>query len=170
MELVTVVGNIINAAALLLGALLGAWATQRLWSATPGQLNQTAYEMAYRGTLHNLAGRHIKSRQQAGNGTAWLREAAYLHKQSSRAGRDDATDDIKDAVIASTTTIGPAIRCDANFLERQISAKLQSRMGNRPATQSQQTLDDALQSAALYQQIMQRHMQRQRRWQKWLLI
>lgn len=129
----------------------------------PKVTNQAAYELAYRGTLHNLAGRRRKCRRkcdrQIKTGNDWLREAAYQHKPSSRAGWNDAIDDIMTAVIASTT-IGPDIRCDEQFLESQISAKLQARFGNRPAAQVLQIRCDAIQSAALYQEIIPTQMRR----------
>ena len=125
--------------------------------ATPKIINQAAYELAYRGTLHNLAGRCRKCRRQVRTGKAWLREAAYQHKPSSRAGCNDAIDDITAVVIASTT-IGQDIRCDERFLESEIGAKLQARLGDRPVAQVLQIRRDALQSAALYQRIIQSQM------------
>ena len=143
-------------------ALLRAWSQrQEAVKARPKATNLTAYEMAYRGMLHELAGRRIKSKRQMRDGKAWLREATYTHKQSSIAGWNDAIDDMKEAVITSTNAVTPIIRCDANFLERQIRAKLQSRMGNRPVDQIQLTLNDAVRSAELYQQIIQSQMRMQ---------
>lgn len=125
----------------------------------PRAANQAAYEMAYRGTLHNLAGRRRKCRPQARTGQAWLRQATYQHRPSARAGQKDAIDDVKMAVVSSTT-VDPVIHCDENFLESELSARLQLRIGNRPATQILQSQHDARQAAELYRQIIQAQMRR----------
>ena len=115
--------------------------------------------MAYRGRLHEQAGQSLKCREQVKVGKAWLRQAAYQHKTSARAGQNDAISDIKAAIIASTL-IDPAIRCDQRFLESEINAKLQARIGNRPAAQILQTRRDAVQTAARYQRIIASQMRR----------
>ena len=146
--------------------LLAAWLSER-WrrrqlgtnGVTARVSNQAAYEMAYRGILHDMAGRRRKCRRQTRTGKAWLREASYQHGPSSRAGQNDAIADVKAAVIASSM-IDQEIRCDELFLENAISAKLQERIGNRPAAQVTQIRRDAMQSAALYQQIIQSQMRR----------
>lgn len=137
------------------------WHRRRLETtgAAPKVTNQAAYELAYRGKLHNLAGRRRKCDRQIKTGNDWLREAAYQHKPSSRVGWNDAIDDIMTAVIASTA-IGQDIRCDEQFLEIQISSKLCARFGNRPVAQVSQIRCDAMQSAALYQEIIQLQMRR----------
>lgn len=144
---------------LLVAILTERWRNRQL--KTSGYLpkvdNQAAYEMAYRGTLHNLAGRRRECRVQTKTGKAWLREAAYLHRPSSRAGQNDAIDDIKSAVTASTM-IAQDIHCDQHFLENEIRAKLQLRIGNRPAAQILQIRRDAIHAAELYQQIIQSQM------------
>ena len=146
-----------------LATLLAAWLRARRASrGNPSSTNQVAYEMAYRGMLHSLAGQRIKSREQSRDGKAWLRQAAYTHRRSSHIGRNDAIDDIKEAVVASAITIGSDMRWDADFLERQIRARLESRMGCRPASQFRQTWSDAIQSAAFYQEAMRSQM----RWQQ----
>lgn len=126
----------------------------------PRAANQAAYEMAYRGALHELAGRRLKCRQQTRTGKAWLRQAASQHRPSYRAGQKDAIDDVKMAVVSSTT-INQVIHCDERFLESELSAKLQLRIGNRPTAQILQSQHDARQAAELYRQIIQAQMRRQ---------
>ena len=135
-----------------------AWAAERRWPAVPRQINQAAYEMAYRGMLHKLAGQRINSKGQIRNGKSWLSEAAYLDKRSSRIGQKDATDDIKEMLVASTDTVNPDMRWNAGFLDVQIRAKLQSRIGHRPVHQFRQTWHDATLSAEHYQGIIRSQM------------
>ena len=149
--------------ATLIAGLLSAWLQVR-WSRenSPNAINRAAYELAYRGTLRNLTGRQIKSRKQAEKGTVWLKEARYLHRRSAQAGENDAVNDIREAVVASTIAVDPVMPWDPAFLEQQIRTKLEFRFGNRPVPQFRETWSDAIQSAAFYQQIIQAHM----RWQR----
>lgn len=137
------------------------WRRQQLKTdgVAPKVINPAAYEMAYRGTLHELAGRRRKCRRQAKTGKAWLREATYQHRPSARAGRNDAIDDVKMAVVASTM-IDQVIHCDERFLESEMSGRLQVRIGSRPAAQILQSKHDARQAAELYQQAIQGQMRR----------
>ena len=159
----SVIGGLFAIFAAILAPILSDWLRRRQLGTTTGAapkiINQAAYELAYRGTLHNLAGRRRRCRRQIRTGKAWLREAAYQHKPSSRAGWNDAIDDIRAVVIASTT-ISQDIHCDERFLESEIGAKLQARLGDRPVAQVLQIRRDALQSAALYQRIIQSQMRR----------
>ena len=127
-----------------------------------GPINRVAYELAYRGMLQNLAGRHINSKTQMRNGKAWLKHAAYLHKSSSRIGWNDAIDDIKEAIIASAIKAGPDLCCDNDFLQKQILARLESRIGSRPISQFQHTWSDAIQTADFYQGTIRTQMRRQK--------
>ena len=161
MEQATVIAAAITGAFILLAAL-AAWAVERRWPATPRQINQAAYEMAYRGMLHKLAGQRINSHGQIRNGEAWLSEAAYMDKRSSRIGQKDATDDIKEMLVASTDAVNPDMHWNASFLDEQIRAKLQSRIGRRSVPQFRDTWYDAMLSAARYQGIIRSQM----RWQK----
>ena len=161
MEQATVIAAAITGAFILLAAL-AAWAVGRRWPATPRQINQAAYEMAYRGMLHKMAGQRINSHGQIRNGKAWLSEATYLDKRSSRVGWNDAIDDIKEVLVASTDAVNPDMHWNASFLDEQIRARLQYRIGHRSVPQFRHTWYDAMLSAAHYQGIIRSQM----RWQK----
>ena len=155
----TVIAAIIVGVFSLPSVLLGAWALHRLWPAVPSRPNQAAYEMAYRGRLRELAGRYAKSRRLIREGRAWLRAASYEHRRSSKAGSDDATDDIK-SLVTSSATIDGDFHCDLHFLKRQISARIHSRLGDRPPTQTREVMNDAVRSAAFYQKVIPAQMRR----------
>lgn len=138
---------------------IGTGQQARTARATPRAIDQAAYEMAYRGRLHELAGQHRQCREQVKIGKMWLRQAADQDRPSARAGQNDAINDIKAAITASTV-IGGGIRCDQHFLESEINGKLQARIGNRPAAQILQIRRDAVQTAALHQQIIASQMMR----------
>lgn len=123
----------------------------------PRAVDRAAYEMAYRGMLHEQAGKLRKCRRRTETGKAWLRQAAYQHRKSARTGQNDAINDIKAAITASAM-IDRGIRPDQRFLESEINAKLHTRIGNRPAAQILQTQCDAVQTAALYQRIITSQM------------
>ena len=171
---------IITGAFTLAAAVLSAWLAPRLQGTGTGdrqKINRTAYEMAYRGTLHQLAARHKwnvrdKSatrrelaakrkalRLQEKEGRAWVMVAGFQHKRSSRAGVNDAVNDIKSAVLAAAG-IDSEFRADHNFVEQCIGEKLQTRLGNRPAHQILQTQEDAVQTAKFFQEVFQGQMRR----------
>ena len=175
-----VVVAIVTGVFTLAAAILSAWLAPRLQRTGRGdhqEINCAAYEMAYRGTLHQLAARYKwnardKSatrrelatkrkafRLQEKAGRAWVMVAGFQHKRSSRAGVDDAINDIKSAVLAAAG-IDSEFRADHNFVERYIGEKLQTRLGHRPAHQIIQTQEDAALVAKFFQEDFQGQMRR----------
>ena len=129
----------------------------------PSVANRAAYEMAYRGMLHKLAGQHTNSPKQIKDGKIWLAQAAYMHKHSSRTGLNDAIDDIKEALTASIVAVDPVMQWDPAFLVQQMRGKLGNRMGNaRPASQFREMMSDAIHSASFYREVIQTQMRRRR--------
>ena len=159
------IGTILTIVATLVATWPVAWWQLRVAArdSRPSVANRAAYEMAYRGMLHNLAGQHINSPKQIKDGKIWLAQAAYMHKHSSRIGWNDAIDDIKEVLIASIVAVDPVMQWDPAFLVQQMRGKLGNRMGNdRPASQFREMMFDAIHSASFYREVVQAQIRRRR--------